>query len=104
MVWGFGVDHFRGEDDNSEFFIFIFAFGFWGWYIEAVRIVRIELASLNAKLVSVTGEEKDETREKNWHLKAISIVQSEWAEVIYLVRLLHPIHPSIHRLATCLIK
>ncbi|EIM82059.1 uncharacterized protein STEHIDRAFT_171646 [Stereum hirsutum FP-91666 SS1] len=46
--------------------------------------IRIELASLNAKLVSVTGEEKDETREKNWHLKAISIVQSEWAEVIYL--------------------
>lgn len=66
--------------------------GLVGWFINTVETVRIELASLNAKLVSVTGEEKDETREKNWHLKAISIVQSEWAEVIYLVRLLHPIH------------
>lgn len=43
-----------------------------------------ELSSLNAKLVEATGRERDTSRTKNYHLKAQSIVQSEWAEVIYL--------------------
>ncbi|GJJ14446.1 hypothetical protein Clacol_008710 [Clathrus columnatus] len=43
-----------------------------------------ELASLNAKLVEATGRERDTSRTKNYHLKAQSIVESEWAEVIYL--------------------
>ncbi|KAF8517044.1 mannosyltransferase putative-domain-containing protein [Hysterangium stoloniferum] len=43
-----------------------------------------ELATLDAKLVEATGRERDPTRNKNYHLKAQSIVESEWAEVIYL--------------------
>lgn len=92
-----------GEDDSSESFLFIpspvpfclvllYPTAFLRSCVSTERsygTVRHELASLNAKLVSVTGEQKDETREKNWHLKAISIVQSEWAEVIYLVCLLN---------------
>ncbi|KAF8577361.1 glycosyltransferase family 71 protein [Ramaria rubella] len=42
-----------------------------------------ELRDLNAKLVEATGRDRDPTREKNYQLKAQSIVESEWAEVIY---------------------
>lgn len=42
-----------------------------------------ELKELNAKLVEATGRDRDPTRQKNYQLKAQSIVESEWAEVIY---------------------
>jgi alpha 1,2-mannosyltransferase len=42
-----------------------------------------ELQQLNAKLVEATGRDRDPTREKNYQLKAQSIVECEWAEVIY---------------------
>ena len=43
-----------------------------------------ELEKLNAKLVEASGRDRDPTREKNYQLKAQSIVECEWAEVIYL--------------------
>lgn len=46
-----------------------------------------ELHSLNAKLVEASGRDRDPTRTKNYHLKAQSIVECEWAEVIYLVNI-----------------
>ncbi|KAF8577363.1 glycosyltransferase family 71 protein [Ramaria rubella] len=44
----------------------------------------VELHNLNAKLVEASGRDRDPTRTKNYHLKAQSIVECEWAEVIYL--------------------
>jgi len=46
--------------------------------------LRAELALLDAKLVSATGRARDPTRQKNYHLKAQSIVESPFAEVAYL--------------------
>ncbi|KDQ21097.1 glycosyltransferase family 71 protein [Botryobasidium botryosum FD-172 SS1] len=46
--------------------------------------LRAELAGLGAVLVEATGRDKDLNRRKNYHLKAQSIVESKWAEVIYL--------------------
>ncbi|EJU06345.1 hypothetical protein DACRYDRAFT_97827 [Dacryopinax primogenitus] len=43
-----------------------------------------ELEGLNAKLVEAVGTTRDRSRTKNYHLKAMAIVESEWAEVIYL--------------------
>ncbi|KZT62802.1 glycosyltransferase family 71 protein [Calocera cornea HHB12733] len=43
-----------------------------------------ELEGLNAKLVEAVGTVRDSSRTKNYHLKAMAIVECEWAEVIYL--------------------
>ncbi|KAF8494303.1 mannosyltransferase putative-domain-containing protein [Gautieria morchelliformis] len=46
--------------------------------------IHADLRSLNATLVEASGRDRDPTRTKNYHLKAQSIVECEWAEVIYL--------------------
>ena len=48
--------------------------------------IRQELAELGAELVEATGQERDEEKSKSYHIKAISITDSPWQEVIYLVR------------------
>lgn len=44
-----------------------------------------EAHELGAELVEAVGTTKDLTRGKNYHLKAIAIVQCPWREVLYLV-------------------
>ncbi|EIW68801.1 hypothetical protein TREMEDRAFT_71915 [Tremella mesenterica DSM 1558] len=46
--------------------------------------IREEFASLGAELVEAVGREKDEGAAKNYHLKAISVIQCPWREVLYL--------------------
>ncbi|KIJ29066.1 glycosyltransferase family 71 protein, partial [Sphaerobolus stellatus SS14] len=46
--------------------------------------LRSDLALLNAKLVSATGRARDPSRQKNYHLKAQSIVDAPFSEVLYL--------------------
>lgn len=43
-----------------------------------------EANELGAVLVEAKGTEKDLKRRKNYHLKAIAIVQCPWREVLYL--------------------
>lgn len=47
--------------------------------------IREELANLGAELVEAAGQERDEGKSKSYHIKAISITDSPWQEVIYLV-------------------
>lgn len=44
-----------------------------------------EARELGAEMVEAVGTTKDLTRGKNYHLKAIAIVQCPWREVLYLV-------------------
>lgn len=46
-----------------------------------------EAKLLGAELVEAKGTTKDPGRRKNYHLKAIAIVQCPWREVLYLVSL-----------------
>ncbi|KIJ26403.1 glycosyltransferase family 71 protein, partial [Sphaerobolus stellatus SS14] len=46
--------------------------------------LRSDLALLNAKLVAATGRARDPSRQKNYHLKAQSIVDAPFSEVLYL--------------------
>lgn len=50
--------------------------------------IRAELAELGAELVEAVGQQRDEGKSKSYHIKAISITDSPWQEVIYLVSLL----------------
>ncbi|CDZ97044.1 Alpha-mannosyltransferase [Phaffia rhodozyma] len=43
-----------------------------------------EARELGAELVEAKGSVKDEKRRKNYHLKALAIVQCPWREVLYL--------------------
>lgn len=45
-----------------------------------------EANELGAVLVEAKGTSKDLKRRKNYHLKAIAMVQCPWREVLYLVR------------------
>jgi len=46
--------------------------------------IRQTLADLGATLVSATSRTKDNTRTKNYHLKAQAIIEAPYAEVLYL--------------------
>jgi hypothetical protein len=47
--------------------------------------IRKELADLGAELVEAKGQARDEGKSKSYHIKAISITDSPWREVLYLV-------------------
>lgn len=51
--------------------------------------IRQELADLGAELVEASGQARDEGKSKSYHIKAISITDSPWREVIYLVGLVN---------------
>jgi alpha 1,2-mannosyltransferase len=47
--------------------------------------IRQELTSLGAELVAVRGQVRDEGKSKSYHIKAASITDCPWREVLYLV-------------------
>ncbi|KAK4688144.1 alpha 1,2-mannosyltransferase, partial [Tremellales sp. Uapishka_1] len=46
--------------------------------------IRAELRELGGELVEAKGQEKDEGKNKSYHLKAIAVIQAPWQEVLYL--------------------
>lgn len=65
-------------------FLPVAIFHFPGEGLPEDSYIHKELKMLNAKLVRAGGQTRDPSREKNYHLKAQSIIEAEWAEVLYL--------------------